>query len=206
MRASRGRRPRMSAIPTVAPDAPATVTRPKSRRRAGRPLGSAEGHRLLDALHAGVPVYFLMPLSGWSSPRRSRPTTSSTRSGSGSAALRPDRQHQATRSPRTTASTGRGCATPALLHRERDRRGLAGRHRPATASRSSTFRGKEALFWLVLGSVWSRTTALAIPTYLLFSKLGLTNNPLGDHPPVARQPVRHLPDADLRGGGRARGN
>ena len=41
------------------------------------------------------------------------------------------------------------------------------------------FRGKNALFWLVLGSVMVPATALAIPTYLLFSKIGLTNNPLG---------------------------
>jgi multiple sugar transport system permease protein len=40
------------------------------------------------------------------------------------------------------------------------------------------FRGKNLLFWFVLGSVMVPTTALAIPTYLLFSKIGLTNNPL----------------------------
>jgi multiple sugar transport system permease protein len=40
------------------------------------------------------------------------------------------------------------------------------------------FKGKNLLFWLVLGSVMVPTTALAIPTYLMFSKLGFTNNPL----------------------------
>jgi multiple sugar transport system permease protein len=40
------------------------------------------------------------------------------------------------------------------------------------------FRGKGMLFWFVLGSVMVPTTALAIPTYLMFSKLGFTNNPL----------------------------
>jgi multiple sugar transport system permease protein len=40
------------------------------------------------------------------------------------------------------------------------------------------FKGKNFLFWIVLGSVMVPTTALAIPTYLLFSKIGLTNNPL----------------------------
>jgi multiple sugar transport system permease protein len=40
------------------------------------------------------------------------------------------------------------------------------------------FKGKELLFWIVLGSVMVPTTALAIPTYLMFSKIGLTNNPL----------------------------
>jgi multiple sugar transport system permease protein len=42
-----------------------------------------------------------------------------------------------------------------------------------------TFRGKNLLFWIVLGSVMVPQTALAIPTYLLFSKVGLINNPLG---------------------------
>src|ERR671922_920844 len=40
------------------------------------------------------------------------------------------------------------------------------------------FRGKNALFWLVLGSIMVPQTALAIPTYLMFSKIGLTNSPL----------------------------
>src|SRR4051794_8462970 len=40
------------------------------------------------------------------------------------------------------------------------------------------FKGKNLLFWFVLGSVMVPTTALAIPTYLMFSKIGLTNNPL----------------------------
>jgi multiple sugar transport system permease protein len=40
------------------------------------------------------------------------------------------------------------------------------------------FRAKNLLFWVVLGAVMVPTTALAIPTYLLFSKIGLTNNPL----------------------------
>jgi multiple sugar transport system permease protein len=40
------------------------------------------------------------------------------------------------------------------------------------------FKGKNALFWVVLGSVMVPTTALAIPTYLMFAEIGLTNNPL----------------------------
>jgi multiple sugar transport system permease protein len=39
------------------------------------------------------------------------------------------------------------------------------------------FRGTGALFGLVLGSIMVPTTALAIPTYLLFSKMGLVNTP-----------------------------
>jgi len=39
------------------------------------------------------------------------------------------------------------------------------------------FRGNSGLFGLVLGSIMVPTTALAIPTYLLFSKIGLVNTP-----------------------------
>ena len=39
------------------------------------------------------------------------------------------------------------------------------------------FRGNDALFGVVLGSVMVPTTALAIPIYLLFSKVGLVNTP-----------------------------
>jgi multiple sugar transport system permease protein len=39
------------------------------------------------------------------------------------------------------------------------------------------FRGKDILSWCVLGSVMVPTTALAIPTYLMFSRLGITNTP-----------------------------
>jgi multiple sugar transport system permease protein len=39
------------------------------------------------------------------------------------------------------------------------------------------FRANNALFGLVLGSIMVPTTALAIPTYLLFSKVGMVNTP-----------------------------
>ena len=39
------------------------------------------------------------------------------------------------------------------------------------------FRGNGALFGVVLGSIMVPTTALAIPTYLLFSKVSLVNTP-----------------------------
>ncbi|MEU8146858.1 carbohydrate ABC transporter permease [Nonomuraea sp. NPDC048901] len=39
------------------------------------------------------------------------------------------------------------------------------------------FKGDRAMFGLVLGSIMVPTTALAIPTYLLFSKVGLVNTP-----------------------------
>ena len=50
------------------------------------------------------------------------------------------------------------------------------------------FRGREALFWFVLGSVMVPTTALAVPTFLLFSKVGLTNSPLSIILPSAVSP------------------
>ncbi len=51
-----------------------------------------------------------------------------------------------------------------------------------------SFRGREALFWFVLGTVMVPTTALAVPTFLLFSKIGLTNNPLSIILPSAVSP------------------
>jgi multiple sugar transport system permease protein len=40
------------------------------------------------------------------------------------------------------------------------------------------FPGRRAVFAIVLGAVAVPTTALAVPTFLMFSKLGLTNTPL----------------------------
>jgi multiple sugar transport system permease protein len=39
------------------------------------------------------------------------------------------------------------------------------------------FRGKRVMFALVLGAITIPVTALAVPTYLLFSKLGIVNTP-----------------------------
>ena len=39
------------------------------------------------------------------------------------------------------------------------------------------FRGNNAMFGVILGSIMVPTTALAIPTYLLFSRVGLVNTP-----------------------------
>jgi multiple sugar transport system permease protein len=39
------------------------------------------------------------------------------------------------------------------------------------------FRGNKALFGLVLGAIMVPSTALAIPTYLIFAKVGLVNTP-----------------------------
>ena len=46
---------------------------------------------------------------------------------------------------------------------------------PATASRSSAFRGRNFTFAILLGSVMVPLTALVIPTFMLLSQLHLTN-------------------------------
>ncbi len=40
------------------------------------------------------------------------------------------------------------------------------------------FRGRHVMFWLILGSVMVPTQALAVPTWLLFAQVDLTNSPL----------------------------
>jgi multiple sugar transport system permease protein len=51
-----------------------------------------------------------------------------------------------------------------------------------------SFRGREALFWFVLGAVMVPNTAIAVPLFLLFSKIGLTNSPLSIILPSAVSP------------------
>jgi multiple sugar transport system permease protein len=51
-----------------------------------------------------------------------------------------------------------------------------------------SFRGRETLFWFVLGSVMVPNTALAVPLFLLFSRIGLTNSPLSIILPCAVSP------------------
>jgi multiple sugar transport system permease protein len=51
-----------------------------------------------------------------------------------------------------------------------------------------SFRGREPLFWFVLGSVMVPTQALATPTFLMFAEIGLTNNPLSIILPCAVSP------------------
>lgn len=51
-----------------------------------------------------------------------------------------------------------------------------------------SFRGREPLFWLVLGTVMVPKEALATPTFLLFAEVGLTNNPLSIILPSAVSP------------------
>jgi multiple sugar transport system permease protein len=51
-----------------------------------------------------------------------------------------------------------------------------------------SFRGREPLFLLVLGTVMVPKEALATPTFLLFAEVGLTNNPLAIILPCAVLP------------------
>ena len=60
------------------------------------------------------------------------------------------------------------------------------------------FPGGKALFSIVLGAIMVPTTALAIPTYLLFARAELTDTYWAIILPVAGQPVRGVPDAGLR--------
>ena len=60
------------------------------------------------------------------------------------------------------------------------------------------FPGKRGVFAIVLGAVAVPGTALAVPTFLLFSDLAPDQHPLGGHPAVPGQPARPLPDLGLR--------
>ncbi|GAP54676.1 L-arabinose transport system permease protein AraQ [Arthrobacter sp. Hiyo6] len=59
------------------------------------------------------------------------------------------------------------------------------------------FPGDTTLFYSILGAIMIPTTALALPTYLLFANAGLTNTPSGHHPALTSEPVRRLPHARL---------
>jgi multiple sugar transport system permease protein len=167
----------MSAIPTVAPDAPATVTRPKSRRRAGRPPGSDKGIALPTLFMLAFLVYFLMPLT-WlviASTKSVDDLFNSFGLWFADFNLIDNIKDTFAKDDgvygtwlRNTLIYSTVSAVGAALLAAMAGYGFA----------KFAFRGKEALFWLVLGSVMVPTTALAIPTYLMFSKIGLTNNPL----------------------------
>ncbi len=60
------------------------------------------------------------------------------------------------------------------------------------------FPGRRAVFAVVIGAVAVPGTALAVPTFLMFSQHGPDQHALGDHHPLADQPVRALPDVGLR--------
>ena len=60
------------------------------------------------------------------------------------------------------------------------------------------FAGRRVGFAILLGAVMVPTTALVIPTFVLFSQVGLDEHDLGGDPPDAAQPVRRVPDERVR--------
>jgi multiple sugar transport system permease protein len=167
----------MSAVPTVTPDVPAPVTETRARRRARRPPGTDKGFALPTLFMLVFFVYFLMPLT-WL-------VIASTKSiddlfdsfGLWFAHFNLIDNIKDTFAKddgvygtwlRNTIVYSAVSAIGAALLAAAAGYGFA----------KFAFRGREALFWLVLGSVMVPTTALAIPTYLMFSELGLVNSPL----------------------------
>ena len=61
------------------------------------------------------------------------------------------------------------------------------------------FPGKRAVFAIVLGAMAVPGTALAVPTFLMFSQMGLTNTPWAVIIPSLISAVRALPRVGLRG-------
>ncbi len=60
------------------------------------------------------------------------------------------------------------------------------------------FTGKRVFLFVVLGSISVPGIALAIPQFMLFAQLGITNTPWAVLMPVVRQPVRPLPHVGVR--------
>ena len=67
------------------------------------------------------------------------------------------------------------------------------------------FPGRNAVFVVIIGAISVPGIALAVPQFLLFAKLGLTNTPWAMIIPTFDQPVRPVPDVDLQRAGRAPG-
>ena len=166
----------MSAVPTAAPETAAIAT-PKSRRKVGAP-GANRGFVVPTLFMLAFLIYFLMPLV-WL-------LVSSTKS-------LDDlfdsfglwfRGFNLTQNISDTFTKDGGVfltwVRNTLMYSVISAGGAALLAAAAGYGFAKfSFRGKNALFWLVLGSVMVPQTALAIPTYLLFSKIGLNNNPLG---------------------------
>jgi multiple sugar transport system permease protein len=167
----------MSAVPTVTPEAAAPVTRARGRRRAGAPPGTEKGFVLPTLFMLAFLVYFLMPLT-WlviSSTKSIDDLFSTFGLWFSHLNLIDNIKDTLNKDDgvygtwfRNTVIYSTVSAIGAALLAAAAGYGFA----------KFAFRGKELLFWVVLGSVMVPTTALAIPTYLMFSKIGLTNNPL----------------------------
>jgi multiple sugar transport system permease protein len=167
----------MSAVPAVTTDAPLATTDTKERVATGRAPGSDKGFVFPTLFMLAFLVYFLMPL-WWL-------FVSSTKSiedlfgtfGLWFSHFNLSDNISATFSKdggiywdwlRNTLVYSFVSAIGAALLAAMGGYGFA----------KFAFRGKEVLFWVVLGAVMVPTTALAIPLYLMFSKIGLTNSPL----------------------------
>ena len=166
----------MSAVPTAKPDAGAAATAVKVHKRGGAP-GSGRGVAFPTLFMLAFLVYFLMPLTWlfiastkslddlfgsfglWFSGFNLFDNIGDTLSKDDGVFLT---------WLRNTLLYSLVSAVGAALLAAAGGYGFA----------KFQFKGKELLFWFVLGSVMVPTTALAIPTYLMFSELGFTNNPL----------------------------
>jgi multiple sugar transport system permease protein len=168
----------MSAVPTAPPGAAAPAVEPaKKARKSGKPPGAERGFVLPTIFMLAFLVYFLMPLTWlviastkslddlfssfglWFSGFNLTDNISETFSKDGGVYGT---------WIRNTLMYSIISAVGAALMAAAAGYGFA----------KFDFKGKNLMFWFVLGSVMVPTTALAIPTYLLFSKIGLTNNPL----------------------------
>jgi multiple sugar transport system permease protein len=168
----------MSAVPTAPPGAAAPAVEPaKKARKSGKPPGAERGFVLPTIFMLAFLVYFLMPLTWlviastkslddlfssfglWFSGFNLTDNISETFSKDGGVYGT---------WIRNTLMYSIISAVGAALMAAAAGYGFA----------KFDFKGKNLMFWFVLGSVMVPTTALAIPTYLLFSKLGFTNNPL----------------------------
>ena len=166
----------MSAVPAVTADAPAATTDTRERVATHKPPGSDKGFVFPTLFMLAFIVYFLMPLwwllvsstksiddlfnsfGLWFSNFNFADNLSETFSKDGGIYWT---------WLRNTLMYSIVSAVGAALLAAMAGYGFAKFH----------FRGKNLMFWIVLGSVMVPSTALAIPTYLLFSKVGLTNNP-----------------------------
>ncbi len=167
----------MSAVPAVTTDAPRATTDTKERVATGKAPGSDKGFVLPTLFMLAFLVYFLMPLwwllvsstksiedlfgtfGLWFSQLNFTDNLSETFTKDGG--IYWDWL-------RNTLMYSFVSAIGAALLAAAGGYGFA----------KFAFRGKEVLFWVVLGAVMVPTTALAIPLYLMFSKIGLTNSPL----------------------------